>query len=67
MLKRSKLIPAFVKEYAVSVALQIAYTILRVDGVVASRKYSKEEVYYSERTEKTSKEVREKIYRDHGI
>jgi chaperonin GroEL (HSP60 family) len=67
MSERAVIEPAFVKEYAILVALQIVYTVLRIDGMVASRKLSKEEAYYVERTEKTTKEERDKIYREYGI
>lgn len=59
--------PYHVKEQSIISALQAAYTILRIDHKIVSRRLTKEESYYVERVEKTSPEERNKLYREYGI
>ncbi|MER3469737.1 MAG: hypothetical protein C4314_07520 [Thermoflexus sp.] len=59
--------PYAVKRRAIIAAMEAAYTLLRVDRLVASRRLSKEESYFVERTTKASPEATKKFYADLGI
>jgi len=59
--------PLHVKMQALKSAFETVITIVRVDDVIRSRRFTKEEEYYTERVEKTSPEARKKLEREYGL
>lgn len=56
-----------VKQQAIKTAFELAYTILRIDGIITGRKLSESEYYYVKRTKGTSPEKLREIKKEYGL
>jgi archaeal chaperonin len=59
--------PLHVKRQCLQTAFETIITILRIDNVIQSREYTKEEKHYLERQEKNSPENRKRILKEQGV
>ncbi|MCS7135856.1 MAG: TCP-1/cpn60 chaperonin family protein [Aigarchaeota archaeon] len=56
-----------VKQQAIKTAFELAYTILRIDGIITGRKLSESEYYYVKRTKGTSPERLRGLRKEYGL
>ncbi|MEM2910216.1 MAG: TCP-1/cpn60 chaperonin family protein [Nitrososphaerota archaeon] len=56
-----------VKQQAIKTAFELAYTILRIDGIITGRKLSEPEYYYVKRTKGTSPEKLRELKKEYGL
>ncbi len=56
-----------VKQQAIKTAFELAYTILRIDGIITGRKLSESEYYYVKRTKGTSPERLSELKKEYGL
>jgi chaperonin GroEL (HSP60 family) len=56
-----------VKQQAIKTAFELAYTILRIDGIITGRKLSESEYYYVKRTKGTSPERLRELKKEYGL
>ncbi|MEM2543822.1 MAG: TCP-1/cpn60 chaperonin family protein [Nitrososphaerota archaeon] len=56
-----------VKQQAIKTAFELAYTILRIDGIITGRKLSESEYYYVKRIKGTSPEKLRELKKEYGL
>jgi len=56
-----------VKQQAIKTAFELAYTILRIDGIITGRKLSESEYYYVKRIKGTSPERLRELKKEYGL